>query len=352
MSGIILSLLRQMIGRWGLLWWGLALVVMLRLHFDPTLGHAHLGGYLASVALGPTALLIRLGLVLQRRRDQGWPLEEALRDRTGWRAPTAEAASTTLLILGWLLLAGIGPWMPGLARPESGQELFPVQAAAAPTAGVWQVDLEGQAPEGAELLLTLDWQGADEALRQAGRTTFEHPDGRRLEAVAGELLRWPLTAEEGAAGEALLPPLPPGVQLIRPLTRLAAPRPGLAGLPRLLIAQALFFLPLVGLLLAWARAGVISGPLASWATLALAGLVAMPPSDLALPQDALGLVAQALLLVKSALPAVDGLLANGDAFARHLGTTHPLSLIAWWALGLGGLVLACRRRRSLRDIAG
>jgi len=341
------SVLRQLLGRWGWLWWCLGIVVMLRLHFDPQLGRAHLGGYLASVALGPSLLLLRLGTVLQQRRRQGWPLEESLRDPRGWRAPTADALATMALLALWYLAAGLGPHLPGLARPQAGQDLFPVLTNAAESGG-WQLDLEGPCPPSSALLLTIDWQAADATLRTAGATSWHATDGRQIHLRAGELAVWPVLAEEAHQGIAQLPPLPEGLQLIRPLTRLRVPRPGLSALPRLLFAQALFFLPLIGLFLAWGRAGRISGTLAAWATLALAGLVALPPAPLELPHDALGYAARLLLGLKAALPEVSGLLASGDHFARQAQITSLWSLLAWILLGLAGFALSALRRPAFR----
>jgi hypothetical protein len=339
---------RQLLGRWGWLWWGLALVVLLRLHFDPTLGRAHLGGYLASVALGPSILLLRLGVVLQQRRRQGWPLEECLRNPMAWRAPFAEVLSTGGLMLAWFLLAGLGPHLPGLAQPRAGQELFPITVPQANDDGSWTLDLEGRCPPNAKVLLTIDWLQANETLRSAGTTSYGAADGRQITLVAGELASWPLLPEEAGQGQAVLPPLPEGLELLRPLTRLSVDSPGLSELPRLLWGQALFFLPLLGLFLAWARAGRISGPLAAWATLALAGLVALPGSSQDLPADALGFVARALLGLKAALPAVDSLLATGDDFARHLRATSLSSTLMWWLLGILGFAGACLRRPPFR----
>lgn len=348
MTALCFAMWRQLLGRWGWLWWGLGLVVLLRLHFDPTLGRAHLGGYLASVAIGPSLLLLRLGAVLQQRRSQGWPLEESLRNPSGWRAPLAEALSTGGLMLAWFLLVGLGPHLPGLAQPRAGQELFPVTVPQASEDGSWTIPLEGRCPPQAVLLLTIDWQQANDGLRAAGTSSYGDQEGREITLVAGELARWPLLKEEAQQGTAKLPPLPPGLTLLRPLTRLSVASPGLAALPQLLLHQALFFLPLLGIFLAWARAGRIRGPLAAWATLALAGLLALPGGAQNLPADALGLVARALLGIKGALPAVDSLLATGDDFSRQLGATSPVSILLWWLLGLLAFLGACLRRPPFR----
>jgi hypothetical protein len=318
------------------------------LALDPVLGPEDgLGAYLAYCSLLPVALLFRLGSEVDARRRDGLEFEEQLRDRSRARAPAAAALAATAALVAGLAICSLPPLLLGLAAATpSPPALHPLHIAA-DGAGGWNFDAGGAVPDGAALLLAFRW----ERLPAPGAGMIG-ADGAALPMAAGELVRSPLAADEARAGRCARTlndsALASGATLIRPLVRLAVPRPHLTAAPRLLARQALFFAPLFGLVLLLARRGGTGGALAALAALAVAGLAAFdpfePPRLGGGPAD---LVARAVLAFRAGLPDVRGLAAVGRGFELRSGTTAASMTLLWWGLGGAALALTCwpRRRR-------
>ncbi|MCP4769975.1 MAG: hypothetical protein GY879_01030 [Planctomycetes bacterium] len=342
MINLALGFARELLGRWGL--WVLlgGIFTASQASFDTTLGDANIGPYLAYVSLWPIALLFRCGWLMQKRRAEGWPLEERLRDPRGYRAPLAEFLALLLLMIGGLLLAGLAVLVPGVQSPTGGASLFPVSLQNSADGG-WEFDLGGQVPDGGQMLLTLDWSQIDPP-QQA--LAIRNAEGAEVLATAGEILRWPLQKEEAESGKVqLFAPAGTKLRLFRPLVRLEVPQPGGSDLWLLLLRQTLFFLPLMAILLALARFGQVRASLAAWAVFFFGSLAAYhPPTRLG--DAGLGWLAKVFLLLKHSLPNVEGLISSGYRFERYSGTTSTGALVVWLAVGVLALLLACKRRAA------
>lgn len=342
MITLTIGFARELLGRWGL-WILLAGVFTAsQVSFDTTLGDANIGPYLAYVSLWPIALLFRCGWLLQKRRAEGWPLEERLRDPQGYRAPLAEFLAMLCLTLGGLMLACLALLLPGVQSPAGGSSLFPATMQTG-SEGSWEFNLNGKVPSDSSLVLTLDWSQTD---GQQTSAPIHNAQGAEVLATAGELLYWPLQTEEALLGTvSLLPPVDSKLRLFKPLIRLEVPQPGGNQLWVLLLRQLWFFLPLMALLLALARFGQVRASLAAWAVFFFGSLAAYhPPARLG--DAGLGWLAKTFLLLKQSLPNVEGLISSGYRFERFAGTTSNGALIAWLALGVLALLLACKRRAS------
>jgi len=342
MNSLVVGFVRELLGRWGLLLLAAGIFCAAQLSFDDTLGDVTIGPYLSYVSLWPTALLFRCGWVMQKRRAEGWPLEEQLRDPQGHRAPLAEFSACGLLTLAGLLAAMLPFSFLDLELPEDSVGLYPVRMESSDT-GQWLLDLGGPVPEASTVLLTLDWASMTGGELEAD---ISNPVGEHHTAVAGEIFRWPLSAGEARAGAmVLIPPEGSGLRVFRPLLRLEIPRPGGSQLASLLGGQLLFFIPLFALLLALARFGRANANLAAWAVFFIGSLVAyQPPSQL--HHAGLNPFAAAILAIKSVLPSVSGLLASGHRFERLAGTTTSGASMAWLMLGVLALLISCRRRQA------
>jgi hypothetical protein len=339
---LALGFARELLGRWGL--WVLltGIFIASQVSFDTTLGDANIGPYTAYVSLWAIALLFRCGWLLQKRRTEGWPLEERLRDPRGYRAPLAEFLAMLGLTLIGLILACLALLLPGVESPVGGASLFPATMQNS-SDGSWQFDLNGTVPANSSLILTLDWSQTDGSQKAL---SIRNDQGVEVVATAGELLRWPLQDEEASLGKvSLVAPADSKLRLFRPLIRLEIPRPGGSDLWILLGRQLLFFLPLMAILLALARFGQVRASLAAWAVFFFGSLVAYhPPARLG--DAGLGWLAKIFLLLKQSLPNVEGLIASGYRFERLAGTTTNGAIIGWLAIGVLALLLACKRRAS------
>jgi hypothetical protein len=343
MSFLVVGFFREMLGRWGFLLLLATVLCAFQLSFDDALGDATIGTYLAYATLWPIGLLFRCGWILQQRRAQGWPLEERLRDPSGHRAPLAEFTACGLLVTLGLVAFLIPAAVLHLPLPQDSVALHPVRMQTN-DAGQWLLDLGGPTAAHSTLLLTLDWSEVEQDTLQA---VVQNPIGEQQIAVAGEILRWPLSAAEAQSGKLVLRPkasIP--LRVFQPLLRLEIPRPGPSHIGPLLAGQLLFFLPLFAMLLALARFGCSNANLAAWAVFFFGSLVAYQPPPF-LSQASLHPVAYFFLALKNALPAVEGLLANGHRFERLAGTTTTPASIAWLMLGVLSLLLACKRRKPL-----
>lgn len=337
---LTLGFLRALIGTWWLPAAALGLFAAANLSFDPSLGSHTLGTYLAYVSLLPTILLFRCGWLLQQRKDQGWMEEERLRDAEGYRAPVAQFLACTILTAGLFAAAWVPPHLPMFPQPEASAGLYPVRITTSDQ-GDWLIDMGSRVPSGSSLHLTLDWSEA----RDLAPVPIQSPDGRTLDAEAGELFTWPLAPAEAYGGKMVLQqPAEAALILRKPLARLEIPRPGRSDLARLLFSQALFFLPLFGMLLAWFRFGRVRGNLSAMVTFTLGSLAALSLTPMGLGSGPISLLTKVVLALKLALPPVEGLLATGQRFERLADTTPPMAISAWMVMGALALWLACRRR--------
>jgi hypothetical protein len=342
MNALVLGFMREMLGRWGLLILFAGIYSAAQLSFNDTLGDATIGTYLAYASLWPIGLLFRCGWLMQKRRAEGWPLEELLRDPKGHRAPLAEFSACGLLTALGLLAAMLPIAVLDLNVPEDSVALHPVRMESN-EAGQWLLNLGGRTAENSTLLLTLDWSDVQGDSLEA---VVQNPVGETQNAIAGEILRWPLSAAEAHAGKLVLfPPADLPLRVFQPLLRLEIPRPGPSQLGSLLAGQLLFFLPLFAMLLALARFGRSNAKLAAWAVFFIGSLIAFHP-PLFLAPAGIHPLALIFLTIKSALPAVDGLLASGHRFERLAGTTSSAASMAWLMLGGLCLLLACKRRKE------
>jgi len=342
MITLTFSFARELLGRWGL--WVLlgTILVASQASFDTTLGDANIGPYLAYVSLWPIALLFRCGWVLRKRQVEGWPLEEQLRDPKGCRAPLSEFLAMLLLALAGVILASVALWMPGVQSPIGGTGLFPVTLQGHHDGG-WEFDLDGRTPAGSMLMLTLDWSQIEGGRKQL---VLRNADGGEVTANAGQILRWPLQDQELASGKVrLYAPEGTKLRLFKPLIRLEVPQPSGDRILVLLLRQLLFFLPLMAILLALTRFGRVRASLAAWAVFFFGSLAAYHP-PVRLADAGLGWLAKTFLLLKQMLPNVEGLISSGYRFERYSGTTTSGALIAWLALGVLALLLACKRRAA------
>lgn len=341
MNALVLGFMREMLGRWGLLLLCAGVFCAAQLSFNDTLGGTTIGTYLAYASLWPIGLLFRCGWLMQKRRTEGWPLEERLRDSCGHRAPLAEFTACGLLTALGLLATMLPVTVLDLTLPEDSSALHPVRMETN-DAGQWLLNLGWQTAENSTLLLTLDWSAVSGDTLEA---VVQNPVGEQQVAVAGEILRWPLSPAEARAGRLVLfPPADLPLRVFQPLLRLEIPRPGPSQLGPLLAGQLLFFLPLFAMLLALARFGRSNANLAAWAVFFFGSLVAYHPPIFLNPA---GIHPFALMFLglKSALPAVEGLLASGHRFERLAGTTSTPASMAWLMLGGLCLLLACKRRK-------
>jgi hypothetical protein len=334
---LVLGAARELLGRWGA-WAALAwLLLAAGLAADATLGSGSLGEYLGLVALLPAAFLFRAAGMSERRAREGWRVEACLRDPAGWRLPLAEFLATAGVIAAGLALAWLPSLAPGL-RPAEEQGISASVLVVRSRPDEWRVQLPRPCPAGAEVELLLEWSAPPE-----GEPRLSSDRGRNIPAPAGQLLRWPLDAEEAAAGELVLLPVR-GARLASEWTRLLAARPGLAALPGLLAAQLLFWLPLAAFALLLARRGV-RGSLAGLGALGLGTLAAWtPPAALELGASPFAWGARGLAAVARLLPEVGGLVAAGPDFHLRAAGVTLLPTLAW--LGLGALALAATRRRT------
>lgn len=341
MNVLVIGFVREMLGRWGIVLLIAGVFSATQLSFNDTLGGTTLGPYLAYATLWPIGLLFRCGWLMQKRRAEGWPLEEMLRDPNGHRQPLAEFTACGLLTALGLLAAVLPPLILTNPVAEDSVGLHPVRMESN-DAGQWLINLGGRTAAASTLLLTLDWSSVDPGQLEA---VIQNPVGEQQTAVAGKILRWPLSAAEANAGKMVLSP-PAGVDLrvFRPLLRLEIQRPGLSQLSSLLAGQLLFFLTLFAMLLALARFGGSNAKLSAWAVFFFGSLVAFQP-PLFLSEAGLHPLAVIFLGIKSAFPAVEGLLASGHRFERLSGTTSSAASMAWLMLGGLFLLLACKRRK-------
>lgn len=316
------------------------------LALDPVLGPEDgLGAYLAYCSLLPVALLFRLGSEVDARRRDGLELEEALRDPSGRRAPTAALFAAGAALAAGLAVCALPPLLLGLARPDPPPlALHPLQIAKHGAAG-WSFDARGAVPEGARLLLVFRWEALpapDAALLDEG--------GQAHALRAGETMRVPLAPAAVRAGRVVLRPneaaLAAQPTLVRPLVRLEIPRPQLSAAPRLLAHQWLFWAPLLMLVLLLAGRWRSGGALAALAAIVFGGLAAFDPLDPPqLGQGPADLLARAVLALREALPDVRGLAATGRGFELRSGTTDAVALVAWLLLGALCWALCCWPRR-------
>ncbi len=345
MPYLIWALMRDcMPRRW---WFGFfaGLLLATVLSFDTNLGAHSLGSYLAYVSVFPLVLLFRCGWVLQQRTSQGWPHQEKLRDSRGYKAPLVEFFGLSTLLLIIYVCASIPCWWNPYPSPPASAGYYPVTIHFGAN-DYWLFDLHSPVPASSTLLLTLDWSQVQNPEQDVW---IQDPNGRKLQAIPGELLRWPLSPAEAKEGKMALHSLPKvGVELRRPLTRLEIPRPGMQQGPHLLLLQFLFFWPLFAMLLAWHRRGKLSGTLSAWTCFALGSLAAMPMQATDLDSGPLALLARAVLLLKLALPPVEGLLAAGARMERLAFTSAATSISGWLVLGALSLWLACKEKRPVQ----
>jgi len=344
MNPLLLGFLREVLPWQWLLFFVISVFTFASLSFDASLGAHSLGTYLAYLSVLPTVLLFRVGVVLDRRAQQGWPQQEILRDHKGRKAPLTEMLACTLLLSAVFLL-GLAPLATGLyPMPKASSGLYPVRVqfeTQTDGAELWLIDLGSRVPENARLQLTLDWS---EATVEPAAAWVRSPS-RQVQPVPGELLRWDLSSAEARVGKLVLQTnTGSGIRLRKQLCRLEIPRPTSAALPRLVAHQFLFFLPLFAILLAWFRCGRIRGSLSAMTAFTLGSIAAMQVEPVDLGGGPIAALAKMLLLFKLSLPPVEGLLATGQRFDRLADTTAPASIIAWLLIGMLALTLACRRR--------
>lgn len=341
MLTLTLGLLRELVGRWWLPAFALALLTAASLSFDPSLGSHSLGTYLAYVSMLPLVILFRCGWLLEKRVREGWRDEEILRDPKGRRAPLAEFLACIICTGVVLTAALVPPLLPMFTLPQGSSGLYPVRVQVTDQ-GAWLFDLGGRVPEGARLHLTLDWSYASMVPEEV---RIEAPDQRQVQPIPGQLLHWDLSPEEAYYGKLVLQPSPgSGVELRTPLCRLEIRRPSAHDLPRLLWFQFLFFLPLFAMLLAWHRCGRVRGGLSALVSFTIGSLAAMQIHPMDLGGGPIAALAKMLLLLKLSLPPVEGLLATGQRYERLVGTVSISNILAWHAIGALALWLACRRR--------
>ena len=347
MMRFTLATARALLGRFGLLIAAAWVFAAALFAWDAAIGVLLLGPYLAFVAVLPMLLLWRLGRLRRARRSEGWTTEERLRDPRGLRAPLAEAAATALLLAGALILALLPPLLPAFRTVDGDASLQPARVVLEED-GAWRLDYAAPLPDSAMLLLTIGFERAP----VSGHVAVVDTHGNSRDAVVGEVLRFPLHADDARGGSATLRLLDPaaaaeiGARPIAALARVAVPRPGVDALPRLLGGLLLWFLPLIGLLLALERFARIDGGLAAIASLLLGALAATRLEDGVPPQAGpLAGLAQAVLALRAALPDVSGLYAVGHRYELRVGTVEPLAVLLWLMLGALALALACRRRR-------
>jgi hypothetical protein len=346
MMRLTLATARALLGRFGLLIATAWVFAAALLAWDAAIGVLLLGPYLAFIAVLPMLLLWRLGRLRHARRAQGWSTEERLRDPRGLRAPLAEAAATALLLGGAVTLALLPPLLPAFRTVDGDASLQPARVVVEED-GAWRLDYPAPLPDSATLLLTIGF----ERTPTDGRIAVADSHGRSQDAVAGEVLRFPLHPDDTRDGSATLRPVDPaaasetGARPIAALARVAVPRPGVEVLPRLLGGLLLWFLPLIGMLLALERFGRVDGGLAAVAALLLGALAATRLEDgVPLQAGPLSGLAQAVLALRAALPDVSGLYAVGHRYELRAGTVEPTAVLLWLALGAVALALACRRR--------
>lgn len=327
----------------------LAVFTAATLSFDTSLGAHSLGTYLAYLSILPIVLLFRIGTVLDRRAQQGWPHQEILRNVNGRKAPLTEMLGSAIL-LGATLLLGMAPIVSGLySMPNPSSGLYPVHVQFSTEddgTEQWFFDLGSTVPKTARLYLTLDWSEATVSPEQA---LLQSPDERQVKPIPGELVQWDLSEGEARVGKLILQPnAQSGLILRKQLCRLEIPRPEADALPRLLLHQFLFFLPLFAILLAWFRCGRIRGSLSAMATFTVGSIAALPLSPIDLGGGPVAALAKMLVLFKLTLPPVEGLLATGHRFDRLADTTPELAVMGWLLLGGLALWLACKRLPPLK----
>ncbi|MBL7008258.1 MAG: hypothetical protein ISR76_04620 [Planctomycetes bacterium] len=339
MRRLLWGAIRELAGRWGLpaaLVW---ILLAAGAAADATLGTGSLGEYLALVCAIPVALLFRIAWLAERRRLEGWDLEERLRDPGGWRLPVAELGAVVLLAAALLGLAWLPTLAPGLRpAPDQGHSFRSVRVDSRPDE--WRIRLPSPCPGDGRLEILLEWQEPP-----ARELALVSSLGRSEPIEAGSMTTWTLDRAEAAAGELVLVRLP-GARLNQEWLRLVLPRPGLEAAPWLLLGQLLFFAPLFALALLLARSRVRAG-LAALGSLGFGGLAAwLPPEDPELGSSPVGWVAGALVEAADWLPPVEGLLATGPDFELRYGQAPLWGTALWLLLGAAALVLA--RRRILR----
>jgi len=345
MNPLLKGFLREVMPWTWQVFFALAVCTAASLSFDASLGAHSLGTYLAYISILPMVLLFRIGSVLDRRAQQGWPHQEILRNANGHKAPLNEMIGSAIL-LGATLLLGMAPIVSGLyPMPNPSSGLYPVHVQFTTQddgTELWLFDLGSTVPKTARLLLTVDWS---EATVSPENAVVQSPDERQVRPIPGELVQWDLSEAEARVGKLVLQPnAQSGLILRKQLCRLEIPRPEADALPRLLLHQFLFFLPLFAILLAWFRCGRIRGSLSAMATFTIASIAALPLSPVDLGSGPVAALAKMLVLVKLALPPVEGLLATGHRFDRLADTTPELGIMGWLMLGGLALWLATRRR--------
>ncbi|KAA3609127.1 MAG: hypothetical protein DWQ01_09925 [Planctomycetota bacterium] len=361
---------RDVFGHWALAGAVLWLLLAARLGAEAELGTGQLGDYLALVSWLGVFLLYRSADLVYRRRQQGWPMEDRLRDRRGWRLPLAEWLGPSLWWLALLLVALIPPWAPGFQpEPEAmsshrfaavhsrfSTEEVPAEGfpqVQLPQVQEWELDAGQPLPPGGLALLPFHWPTPPD---QEGATLglFQDQDGRQEAVAPGRLLSWPMGEKASASGRLQLQWRPHGVgegttapQLQSPYARFRVPRLGRDSLPWLLLGQWLFFLPAFAFAQLLSRHLQVRAGFAFLLALALTSLAAWRPGpEVWLPDSPVAWVAQILLKLKAALPRIDGLLATGPDFHLVWARFDPLQLLAWLASGLLALVLSVRPWRQ------
>ncbi len=341
MSRLIRAALRELLGRWG----GPAAIAWILLAAgaaaDAALGSGSLGEYLALVSALPAALVFRVAWLAERRRREGWDMEERLRDPGGWRLPSAELGAVGLLAALLLALAWLPALTPGLQpAKDQGSSARAIELRLSPDE--WRLQLPAPCPPEGRIEILLEWlepPPPDLVLTSAR--------GRVEPLEAGRLLHWQLDEQEASEDELVLLRLP-GARLNPEWLRLVVPRPGLGATPWLLLGQLLFSLPLFALALLLGRAGVRAG-LAGLGALGFGGLAAWtPPAAPTLDSSPAGWLARALVAVADLLPPVEGLLATGPDAGFRYGQSPLWAVALWLLLGALALFLTRRGRRSRR----
>lgn len=332
---LVLGWLRDLAGERAWLVAPIGALLAALLALDPVLGPEEgMGSYLSYVALLPSALLLRFGLVLNARRRDGFVDEELLRDPRGIRAPWAALTAVALALGLGLTICLVPPLLSPAPPGAESAARHPLQVGQN-SDGSWRANARGAVPADSRLLLVFGWDrlpapGEQPALRAA--------DGRMLTLVPGEMIGLPLSETEQETGSVAWSvnedARAAGVSLVRALVRLEVPRPARSDLGRLLLGQFLFFLPLFPLVLLLTRRGGAGGLLAALAALALAGLLAFDPRDPPeLPGSPAGWIGHAVLGLKALLPDLRGLAASGQGFELRSGTTTFTATGVWLLLG-------------------
>ena len=339
MITLIALTVRELAGLWPTTFAIAWILLAALLSSETGLGSGSLGEYLALAELVPVVLLFRSAALVERRRSEGWDLEEGLRNPGGWRLPAAELGGAALLLAGVWTLTALPPHAPRLALgTDAGLSRHPARVAEdAP--GIWRARFPAPAPTGSVLELVASWESAqgDEALLGAG-------DGRTITLAPGLPARWELSAEEARSGVVELRlEGAAGVVAIEGLSRLAVPRPGRSALPGLVGGLFLFHLTLFSLALFSVRVLRVRSSLAALAALGVGALSLWPR---ALPVPATGSPTEWLARlggrIAALLPPVGGLHAVGVNYELRYDTTSA-GAVALWLL-LGAVLLAASTR--------